>query len=305
MIDKTKTLISEEDIIAEFDSETILLGLGFIPVIGEVFDIILIIKYFKEKRWIEAFLMMIALIPTVGDAIVKPFLFLGRGLKAFSSTARFAEVLSKSPKFAKMYEKIAPFFKSPTIEKLSQQIIKKEPKLASDIKKAKSFHINAAGKLKAGPTKTLLKRKPKAGVGYGSQQLFRTKAINKYVKKHGKLPPDGLSSWYNIVYKGRKGRKNAFRKALLSSNLLGSLGLPNIEAFEDYISTPDGAEKVMNNPEFSKLYSQTTTSEDERAIDQNINQQQTQAPKDDGGVLSSFGIDNLSIPLMMKWASML
>ena len=295
-------IILEEDVLVEFDAETILLGLGFIPVIGEVFDTILIIKYFKEHRWIEAFLMMIALIPTVGDAIVKPFLFLGKGLKAFTSVGRFSEVLAKSPKFAKMYEKIAPYFRSPSVEKLSEQIIKKEPKLASEIKKAKSFHINAAGKLKAGGAKTLLKRAPKKGVGYGSQQLFRNKLLTKYVKKYGKLP-EGLSGWFNVVYKGRTARKAAFRKALMSSHLLGSLGLPNIEAFEDYISTPEGAEKVMNMPEFQTLYNQTTTPQDEQEFLGKISPDASQK-EDDGGVLSDLG-SVLSIPLMKQIASML
>jgi len=295
-----KDILLKEDILTEIDAETILLGLGFIPVIGEAFDTILIIKYFKEERWIEAFLMMIALIPVVGDAAVKPFLFMGRGLKAFSGTAKFSSVLQKNKKFAGLYKKISPYFGSPVAAKLSTQISKKYPKIAPKIKNAKSFHINAAGKLKAGGAKTMIRKKAKQGVGYGSQQLFRNKALGKYLEKSGgKLPKKGLTSWYNLVYKARGARKNAFRKALLSSNLLGALGLPNIEAFEDYITTDEGAEKVMNTPEFQQVYNQTTSPQDEMSLMKQIESQGSQ----ESNSSSDFGMGMLSIPLMKQFAA--
>ena len=54
--------------------ENALMIAGFVPVIGEVADTILIIKFLKEKRYIEAGLMLFALIPTVGDFLIKPLL---------------------------------------------------------------------------------------------------------------------------------------------------------------------------------------------------------------------------------------
>jgi len=293
-----KEKLLKEELLTEFDWELVLLGLGFIPIIGEVFDTILIIKYFKERRWIEAFLMMVALIPTVGDIAVKPFLFAGRGLKAFSSTAKFSKVLASNPKFAKMYEKASKYFGSPQVSKLSAQIAKKHPKIASDIAKSKSFHINAAGKLKAGSKTKVLSKNPKKGFGFTTQQVFRNRAMGKYVAKHGKLPPTGLKSWYNIVYKGRTSRKAAFRKALLASGVLGALGLPDIESFQDFIATPEGAEQAMNNEQFQKLYGQFTTAEDEQLMQQQLIGQEP--PEESGGIdYSSI----FSIPALKQMAS--
>jgi len=304
-----KEKLLKEELLTEFDWELVLLGLGFIPVIGEVFDTILIIKYFKERRWIEAFLMMIALIPTVGDIAVKPFLFAGRGLKAFTSTGKFASILKNNKKFAAMYEKVAKYFGSPKVMALGKQIAGKEPKLASEINKAKSFHvkmandiskkatpfhINRSGYAVMGAKKNIL-GKAKKGLGFTTQQIFRNKAITKYVSKHGALPKNGLSTWYNIVYKGRRARRSAFRKALLASGVLGSLGLPNIESFQDFIATPEGAEQAMNNEQFQKLYGQFTTAEDEQLLQQQLMGQEP--PEESGGIDYS---SMLSIPFMKK-----
>ena len=310
-----KDKLLTEGLITEFDWEIVLMGLGFIPVIGEAFDVILIIKYLRERRWLEAFIMMIALIPTVGDMIAKPFLIAGRGLKAFTGTGKFMKVLKENPKFAKMYEKVSKYFTSPKVKALSKQMLKKNPELAGDLAKAERFHINAVGKIKGGSKtvnrfgKTALKKggikrvkKTKTGFGFGSQQFFRTKAINKYFAKHGKLPEDGLSAWWNIVYKGRRARKSAFRKALMTSSILGSFGLPSIEAFQDFIATPEGAEAVLNDPEFQDFYSEQTSPEQENDLNQqwnsgsNVNSDQ---PSEGNFDLSSV----LSIPFLKKVAS--
>ena len=75
--------------------ENALLVAGFIPVIGEVADTILIIKYWREGRKIEAGLMLLALIPTVGDIIVKPFLRLGKAAGAFKTATTFTNFITK------------------------------------------------------------------------------------------------------------------------------------------------------------------------------------------------------------------
>jgi len=307
-----KILLKEGELLTEFDWEVVLLALGFIPVIGEVFDVILIVKYFKERRWLEAFLMMIALIPTVGDIAVKPFLFAGRAVKAFSSTAKF-EKFVKIPKYGKAFKGFSKYFESPQIAKLSTQIVKKNPKLAADIKKAKSYHkgvvkkldagqyrMTRTGAMKGGPAKTLIRRKPKKGLGFATTQHFRSKALGKYVAKHKKLPPNGLSSWYNVVYKGRTARRAAFRKGLLVSGVLGALGLPNIESFQDFIATPEGAETAMNNEEFQEFYGQYTTPQDEELIQQQLNKQET--GEDEGSLFSG---DLLSIPLLKQMAPLI
>lgn len=279
-----KDTIITEELITELDWEVVLMGLGFIPVIGEAFDVILIMKYLRERRWLEAFIMMIALIPTVGDIIAKPFLIAGKGLKAFSGTGKFTQALKANPQFAGMFKKLEPYLGSPKVMALGKQIAKKDPKLASEIAKGKNFytkvgkeisdkampfHINKFGKQVAGAKKTgVFKRKPKKGLGFASQQHFRSRAISKYVAKHGKLPPNALSTWWNVVYKGRRTRKAAFRKALLASSVFDSLGLPSIEAFQDFIATPEGQEIALNDPHFQAFYNAHTTEEQERIMSQ-------------------------------------
>ena len=52
---------------------------GFVPIIGEVAYVILIIRYCYKKEYLYAGLMLIALIPTVGDFIAKPMIRLLKG----------------------------------------------------------------------------------------------------------------------------------------------------------------------------------------------------------------------------------
>jgi hypothetical protein len=77
----------DRQILNEFKGENALLIAGFIPGIGEFADLALIVKWAHEKRYIEAGLMLFALIPTVGDIIVKPLIKIAgpalRGGKAF------------------------------------------------------------------------------------------------------------------------------------------------------------------------------------------------------------------------------
>lgn len=251
---KSELLESKEELNESFIENALLIA-GFIPVIGEVADTVLIIKYLKEKRYIEAGLMMFALIPTVGDIAVKPFLAIGRRLKIFSSSSRFAGALAKNGKLRMMYEKIFPYMNSPQITKLINQTGKALPKAAKDMRIARDFHINYAGKLVIAPTKK--------GIGYGVKQMARGGALEKYLAKHnGVLPPNALSSWWNIVYKGRRNRKGLIRKVLIGSNLLGAFGVYNIEDLERKMSSPKEAQELANNPKFQEFSKYVTTDQD-------------------------------------------
>jgi hypothetical protein len=68
---KNEKILINEDFI-----ENALMVVGFVPVIGEIADIILIIRYLLQGKYLYAGLMLIALIPTVGDIIAKPFIYL-------------------------------------------------------------------------------------------------------------------------------------------------------------------------------------------------------------------------------------
>jgi hypothetical protein len=280
----------------EISTETILMGLGFIPVIGEVFDTILIIKYFKEKRWIEGCLMILSLIPTVGDVIAKPFLFMARKFGAFKSASKFTEFVATNPKAAELYKKMGSVLTSPKVEKYISQVGKKYPDIAKNMKAAQSFHLSEISKI------------GQKGIGRSVKKTFQNKSLEKFIARTGHSPSNWLSNWWNVVYKGKIARNVAMKKAILSSNVLGALGVPNFESLEQFLSTNEGANKAMNTPEFVNMYNQTTTSQDENLI-----QQQSGKDNGGGGFLSNLGGLGttalvgggiaLSIPMLKKIAS--
>ena len=62
-------IVQKEQINENF-GETALLAASFIPGIGTFANIALIIKYYKEQRYLESGLMLVAMIPFVGDLMV-------------------------------------------------------------------------------------------------------------------------------------------------------------------------------------------------------------------------------------------
>jgi len=52
-----KEILEQKQVLKEDTVENILLAAGFIPVIGEVFDIISIIRYISKKEYLYAGLM--------------------------------------------------------------------------------------------------------------------------------------------------------------------------------------------------------------------------------------------------------
>lgn len=239
----TKVLINEDWI------ENILLVAGFVPVIGEVADIILIIKFLREKRYIEAGLMLFALIPTVGDFIVKPFLKIGKTAGAFSSAGKFGSFLMKNPMAKNAYVKMGKYFENPKITQLIGQIKKVMPSAGKDMEMAKNAHINMWGKV--------VQKEAKKTPGAAIQQGFRRGALQKYLVKTGGVPPKNfLSSWWNVVYKGSRSRKNLITKIILGSNLLHGLGIFSIQDLETKMSDEQEADKLLQDPKFKEFYDQ-------------------------------------------------
>jgi hypothetical protein len=251
--------------------ENALLVAGFIPVIGEVADTILIIKYWREGRKIEAGLMLLALIPTVGDIIVKPFLRLGKAAGAFKTATTFTNFIAKNPQARAAYAKIGKQMDNPAINKLVAQVGKKTPQGAEALTGAIAYQKSLFSKVgstvsdasaKVGST---LER----GLGKTMKQTFQDKALQKYLIKTGGVAPSNfLSRWWNVVYKGRLDRKNAVRKLIFGSNLLGALGFPNIESLERAMADPKQADELMKNPEFAQFYNQATTPEEQQSMSQ-------------------------------------
>lgn len=251
--------------------ENALLVAGFIPVIGEVADTILIIKYWREGRKIEAGLMLLALIPTVGDIIVKPFLRLGKAAGAFKTATTFTNFITKNPQARAAYAKIGKQMDNPAINKLVAQVGKKTPQGAEALTGAIAYQKSLFSKVgstvsdasaKVGST---LER----GLGKTMKQTFQDKALQKYLIKTGGVAPSNfLSRWWNVVYKGRLDRKNAVRKLIFGSNLLGALGFPNIESLERAMADPKQADELMKNPQFAQFYNQATTPEEQQSMSQ-------------------------------------
>jgi len=106
---KTKKQILEETQLLNEDwIENVLMVAGFVPVIGEVADIILILRYCYKKEYLYAGLMLIALIPTVGDFIAKPLIRLlkgagGVGKVALKNTDEMVKFANSNPSFKKQY----------------------------------------------------------------------------------------------------------------------------------------------------------------------------------------------------------
>lgn len=251
--------------------ENALLVAGFIPVIGEIADTILIIKYWKEDRKIEAGLMLLALIPTVGDILVKPFLRIGKAAGAFKTASTFTKFIAENPQARAAYAKIGKQMDNPAINNLVAQVGKKTPQGAEALSGAIAYQKGLFGKISSTVTNTTAKvgSTLERGVGKTMKQTFQDRALQKYLIKTGGVAPSNfLSRWWNVVYKGRLDRKNAVRKLILGSNLLSALGLPNIESLERAMSDPQQADELMKNPQFAQFYNQATTPEEQQAMSQ-------------------------------------
>jgi hypothetical protein len=251
--------------------ENALLVAGFIPVIGEVADTILIIKYWREGRKIEAGLMLLALIPTVGDIIVKPFLRMGKAAGAFKTASTFTKFIAENPQARAAYAKIGKQMDNPAINKLVAQVGKKTPQGAEALSGAIAYQKGLFGKISSTVTNTTAKvgSTLERGVGKTMKQTFQDRALQKYLIKTGGVAPSNfLSRWWNVVYKGRLDRKNAVRKLIFGSNLLGTLGFPNIESLERAMADPQQADELMKNPQFAQFYNQATTPEEQQAMSQ-------------------------------------
>lgn len=280
---KKKYIISEnfetKVYLTESFWENALLVAGFVPVIGEVADIILIIKYLKERRFIEAGLMLFALIPTFGDFVVKPFIKFGKSAGALSSVGKFGNFLKTNKTAAQMYTKVGKGFNNPIIEKLIKQIEKILPKSGKDMEAAKNLHINMWGKV--------VEKEGEKTIGNWAKQTTRQAALKKYLIKTGGVPPKNfLSGWWNVVYKARRNRKNFIHKTILGSNLLASLGIFSIQDLENRMSDEKESEKLLQDPKFKQWYDQVNKSQP-TDVGQQTNQPSSE-PKSSNDFLSSI-----------------
>lgn len=272
---KSESYKVDQDLNEDWLENGLLLA-GFVPVIGEVADIILIIKFLKERRYIEAGLMLVALIPTVGDFLIKRFLKIGKAAGAFSSTGKLMKFLSTDAKAAEMYSKAGKYFNNPKLNALIGDVSKITPKWGKEMTAAKDLHLGLLNKVE---------HISKVGLGKVIKQPFQKQALGNYLIKTGGVEPATfLSRWWNVNYKGGRLRKNLIAKILLGSNVLEHLGIINIGDLENKMSTPEGVDELMKDPKFAELYNRTTTQEEKDALVNTYSGQKQEEP----GILSKI-----------------
>lgn len=270
---KTETFEPNTQDVSEGWGENLLQLVGFIPVIGEIADIILIIKYYKEDRKIEAGLMLFALIPTFGDFIVKPFLRLGRAGGAFKTSQTFLKFLSTNPAAKSAYAKIGKQLDNPKIGQLINQVSKATPGNGAILKNAQNLQKGLFSKVSSqiGDATSSVRKTLERGVGKSVKQNFQNQALQKFlINTGGKAPSNFLSRWWNVVYKGRQMRRDVVRRLIIGSNVLGAFGFPNIQSFENFMrdpgQNPELAEKMLQDPEFAKLYNNSVSRDEQSSL---------------------------------------
>lgn len=264
-----KEILENRQLLKEDTIENILLAAGFIPVVGEIFDIISIIRYISRKEYLYAGLMLIALIPTVGDFIVKPFIKVLRGVSGggkvvLRSADDIVKLAKTNPKLAEQYIKIQQHLGNPKIAQLISQV-EKVPGMGGKWAKGMRESINqnkvAVAEIKGLTSlpKTIGKEISTGGkFSTGFKTFFQERALSKYVAKKGMEPSTWLSKWWNVIRKGRKDRRDLIKKFIIANGILNIFGLPSFESFEEKIETDtDFRNQLANNPKFSDIVNQS------------------------------------------------
>jgi hypothetical protein len=277
-----------------FSLENILMAAGFIPVIGEVADIALIIYYLKKGEKLYAALMLIALIPTVGDLIVKPIIKALRvskeGSLIMKSGVGLTEYLAKNPELAKKFGSLSKYAKSPEVVKTVEGIGKINSSWGTTLKNMlDKIGGSAVQGIRAGGKSVVSGGTFRGGL----KDYFRGQRLSKYFAKRGVLPEKGVSMWWQNVL-ARQDRKNSFRKFIMANNLLATFGIPSLSSFEDKMSNDEEfRKKIADDPRMSDYIAQNSTEED-----LNLD---TTAPTDS----EPTGMGMMSIPVLKRLAQFL
>lgn len=273
-----KQILENRKLLNEDALENVLMVAGFVPFVGEIADIALILLYLSRKEYLYAGLMLIALIPFVGDVVAKPIIKLLKGSGtagkvALRSSDDMVKFLSTNPKAQQQYMKIGEHLSNPAISKTINGLEKVPgvgPKMASGMRKSLAEHGNVISKLKPVRLgKSIGKDVMSGGKFSGSyKRFFRDEALSKYVARKGMEPKTWLGNWWNVVRTGRKDRRNMVKYFVVSSNILKTFLLPDYESFEEKMSNdPEFRAKLANNPEFSQMLSGSVSPEELNTIE--------------------------------------
>ena len=253
--------------------ENSLMVAGFVPVIGELADIALICYYLYKGEKLYAALMLIALIPTVGDFIVKPIIKAFKGTKegvaALKGGKSLGEYLAKNPEMAKKFSSLGKYVNEPAVQKTVEGITKVNSGLGRKLKQG--LETLTGGKaiqgLKAGGKEVIAGGSFKTGL----KDYFKGERLSKYFARHGVLPEKGIKSWWQGVLANRD-RRVAFTKFITANNLLDYFGVPSLTTFEEKMANDaEFRDKVAQDPKTSEYIAQnyeqgdtsTTPSKDE------------------------------------------
>ena len=276
---KQLNLIKEQQVLNEslFSIENVLMAAGFIPVIGELADIALICYYLYKGEKLYAALMLIALIPTVGDFIVKPVIKLFQGTRRGATAlktggVKLTEYLAKNPDAAAKFSKLGKYVKTPAVEKTVEGIAKVNSKLGSRLKSGLSEI--SGGSVIAG-TRAAAKEVAAGGkFGKGLKDYFQGERMTNYFIKHGVVPEKGIKRWWMNVQAGGD-RRAAFRKFIATNNLLAYFGIPSLTTFEKKMSEDaEFRKKVADDPKTSDYIAQNFNEDSKKSSESSNNTEQ-------------------------------
>jgi hypothetical protein len=269
---KQLNLIKEQEVLNEslLSFENVLMAAGFIPVIGELADIALICYYLYKGQKLYAALMLIALIPTVGDFIVKPIIKLFQGSKQGAVAlktggVKLTEYLAKNPEAATKFAKLGKYVKTPAVEKTVQGITKVNANLGSKLKSGLSQI--SGGSVIAG-TKAAAKEVAVGGkFGKGLKDYFQGERMTNYFIKHGVVPEKGIKRWWMNIQAGGD-RRAAFRKFISTNNLLAYFGIPSLTTFERKMSEDaEFRKKIADDPKTSDYIAQNFDEDSKKSLE--------------------------------------
>jgi hypothetical protein len=295
---KQLNLIKEQQVLNEslLSLENVLMTAGFIPVIGGIADIALICYYLIKGEKLYAALMLIGLIPGVGNWIASPIIKLFKGsregvIAMKQGGVKLTQYLAKNPEAAAKFAKLGKYVKSPAVEKTVQGITKVNSGLGNKLKSGlkEISGGSAISGIGAGAKEVMAGGK----FGRGLKDYFQGERLTNYYIKHGVVPEQGIKRWWLNVQAGGD-RRAAFRKFIGANNLLAYFGVPSLTTFEQKLSNDaEFREKVANDPKTSDYIAQNyndseKTSSEEPTPESKSISQSTQN-KNDNPISGLFG----------------
>lgn len=239
--------------------ENVLMAAGFVPVIGEIADVALIIYYLVKGEKLYAALMLIALVPVVGDFTVKPLIKIlqGMGKGVLRSTDDLAKALASNPKVAAEFQKAMKGLNHPGVTKTLDNLSSINTSWGAKLKGALGDLGNLATKVK--PVAALKSAATATTFRSGLKGFYQGERLAKYVAKRGVMPSKFVKDWW-IPIAARQDRRNSFRKFIMANNLLAKFGVPTLSSFENKMENDENfRDKIANDPTMSSYIAQNSS----------------------------------------------